>query len=107
MAPSSIHSATVERLAVKSSTDSGKGLAHTLSDTEKSEACPSQTITGCTDEMMHSMTQESREVLKGTSAIPAASNMRSRLQRLAEQRHYWDSEGRSESVRSCMTVYHV
>ncbi|XP_060753432.1 anillin isoform X3 [Tachysurus vachellii] len=92
IAPSSIHSATVERLAVKSSTDSGKGLAHTLSDTEKSEACPSQTITGCTDEMKHSMTEESREVLKGI----AASNMKSRLQRLAEQRHYWDSEGNIE-----------
>ncbi|XP_027031406.2 anillin isoform X4 [Tachysurus fulvidraco] len=96
IAPSSIHSATVERLAVTSSTDSGKGLAHTLSDTEKSEACPSQTITGCTDEMKHSMTEESREVLKGTSATPAAGNMKSRLQRLAEQRHYWDLEGNNE-----------
>lgn len=102
-APSSVHSAKVERLPLHSSLDSGKGPAHPLPDTEKIEACPSQTRTGCTDKMKHSMMAESSEDLKGTpAATPTASNMRSRLQRLAEQRHYWDSEGRPESVSSSM-----
>ncbi|XP_058233316.1 anillin isoform X2 [Hemibagrus wyckioides] len=104
-APSSVHSATVERLPMHSSLDSGKGPAHTLPDTEKIEACPSQTRTGCTDKMKHSMMAESSEDLKGTpAATPTASNMRSRLQRLAEQRHYWDSEGNLEPVPNSIAL---
>ncbi|KAK3511983.1 hypothetical protein QTP70_027648 [Hemibagrus guttatus] len=104
-APSSVHSATVERLAVRSTLDSGKGLAHPLPDTEKIEACPSQTRTGCIDKMKHSMMAESSEDLKGTpAATPTASNMRSRLQRLAEQRHYWDSEGSFEPVPNSVAL---
>ncbi|MCJ8746256.1 hypothetical protein PDJAM_G00139690 [Pangasius djambal] len=100
IAPSSIRSATAERLAVHSSSDSSTGLAHPPPDTEKMEACPSQTITGCTDKVIkHSMMEESSEVLKGAPAsTPAASSMKSRLQRLAEQRHYWDSEASFEPV---------
>ncbi|KAF5908547.1 anillin isoform X2 [Clarias magur] len=92
IAPSSIHPATVERPALYSS--SGTGLVHPPSDIEKMEARPSQTITGCTDKAIkHSAMEESREVLKDASApTPSASNMRSRLQRLADQRHCWDSE---------------
>lgn len=94
IASSSIHLATVERRAVHSSSDSGTGLAHPPQVTEKMEACPSQTITGFTDKVMkRSVIEESSEVLKDT---PAASSMKSRLQRLAEQRQYWDSEGKLE-----------
>ncbi|XP_060798793.1 anillin isoform X2 [Neoarius graeffei] len=100
IASSSIHLATVERRAVHSSSDSGTGLAHPPQVTEKMEACPSQTITGFTDKVMkRSVIEESGEVLKDTPApIPAASSMKSRLQRLAEQRQYWDSEGSFEPV---------
>ncbi|XP_047006431.1 anillin isoform X7 [Ictalurus punctatus] len=54
----------------------------------------------CTDKVMkRSMMEESSEVLSGASSLtPAASNMKSRLQRLAEQRNYWDSEGNFEPV---------
>ncbi|KAM9493652.1 anillin isoform 2-T2 [Clarias gariepinus] len=92
IAPSSIYSATVERPGVYSS--SGTGPVHPPSDSEKMEARPSQAITGCTDKAIkHSAMEESSEVLKDASApTSAASNMRSRLQRLAEQRHCWDSE---------------
>lgn len=94
IAPSSIYSATVERPGVYSS--SGTGPVHPPSDSEKMEARPSQAITGCTDKAIkHSAMEESSEVLKDASApTSAASNMRSRLQRLAEQRHCWDSEGK-------------
>ncbi|XP_026785707.3 anillin isoform X2 [Pangasianodon hypophthalmus] len=100
IAPSSIRSATAERLAVHSSSDSSTGLAHPPPGNEKMEACPSQTITGCTDKVIkHSMMEESSEALKGDPApTPAASGMKCRLQRLAEQRHYWDSEGSFEPV---------
>lgn len=98
IAPSSIHSATEERLAVHSSLDSGTRLAQPPPVTEKMEACPSQTITGFTDKVMKRSTiEESSEVLKDTPAPTlGASSMKSRLQRLAEQRQYWDSEGKLE-----------
>ncbi|XP_053469226.1 anillin isoform X4 [Ictalurus furcatus] len=100
IAPSSIHSATVERLAVLSSSDSGTGLTNSPPDIVKMETCPSQILTGCTDKVMkRSMMEESSEVLSGASALTtAASNMKSRLQRLAEQRNYWDSDGNFEPV---------
>lgn len=100
--PSSTSSTTVGKPGVHSSPESVTGLAHPSLDTENIEACPSQIITGCTDKVMkHSMMEQSSEVLKGTpDPTQAASNMKSRLQRLAEQRHYWDSEGELETVSS-------
>lgn len=104
MAPSSVRSATVGRPAINSSSESGTGLAHPPPDSEKMD--PSQTITGCTDKVMkHSIMEESSEVPKSAPAPTPAANMKSRLQRLAEQRHYWDSEGELESFSLWMNSY--
>ncbi|KAI5615934.1 anillin, partial [Silurus asotus] len=96
IAPSSNQSATVERLAVHSSSDLVKGLPHPSPGTEKMEAYPSQTTTGCTDKVIkHSIVAESSEAVPGAPAlISSAGNMKSRLQRLADQRYCWDSEGK-------------
>lgn len=100
VAPSSTPSTTVGRPGVHSGTASGSGLAYPSPDLEKIEACPSQIISGCTDKAMkHSIVEQRSEDLIGIpDPTQAASNMKSRLQRLAEQRHYWDSEGELESV---------
>ncbi|TSK31433.1 Anillin [Bagarius yarrelli] len=97
IAPSSVYSASVQRQTVHSSSDTAQAVKPPSPDNEKTKACPLQTLTGCTDKIKPSMMEESSEVLKDTSAaIPAATNMKTRLQRLAEQRHYWDSEGSLE-----------
>ncbi|XP_051949485.1 anillin-like isoform X2 [Xyrauchen texanus] len=51
--------------------------------------------------MKHSALEGARETPMG---IPAPTAMRSRLQRLAEQRQYWDSEGTSETVPESIVV---
>ncbi|KAG9279763.1 anillin isoform X1 [Astyanax mexicanus] len=89
--PSSIRSATVEKGLVSSGSESATGPACLPPSTNKMMACQSQTV--CADKVIkHSVMVEDRETPKD---IPAqnVSSMRSRLQRLADQRHYWDSEG--------------
>ncbi|XP_046691278.1 anillin isoform X1 [Silurus meridionalis] len=106
IAPSSNQSATVERLAVQTSSDLVKGLPHHSPDTEKMEAYSSQITTGCTDKVIkHSIMAESSEAVRGAPAlIPSAGNMRSRLQKLADQRHCWDSEGGLEPAPNSVAL---
>uniref|UniRef100_A0A4W4FZ72 Anillin n=1 Tax=Electrophorus electricus TaxID=8005 RepID=A0A4W4FZ72_ELEEL len=90
-----IHSASSEQMTICPSSDTDAGLVGPLSDTGKVMVVPSQTTTGSTDKVMkHFVMEEDKDILKdGTASMPTPSNMRSRLQRLAEQRQYWDSEG--------------
>lgn len=68
---------------------------------EKRVVCPPQSPAKNTDSVMkHSTVDGARETQKDTAA-PVPSGMRSRLQRLAEQRNYWESEGRCSI---CLTV---
>uniref|UniRef100_A0A4W4G2V0 Anillin n=1 Tax=Electrophorus electricus TaxID=8005 RepID=A0A4W4G2V0_ELEEL len=100
IAPYSIHSASSEQMTICPSSDTDAGLVGPLSDTGKVMVVPSQTTTGSTDKVMkHFVMEEDKDILKdGTASMPTPSNMRSRLQRLAEQRQYWDSEGSCEPL---------
>ncbi|XP_076864827.1 anillin isoform X2 [Brachyhypopomus gauderio] len=106
MAPSSIHSASVERMTVCPSSDTNAGLVCPASDTGKIVLASSQTIPGSTENVMKcSVLEEEKDIPKdGPAHMPTSSNMRSRLQRLAEQRQYWDSEGNCEPVSSSMAL---
>ncbi|XP_051527244.1 anillin-like isoform X2 [Myxocyprinus asiaticus] len=71
-------------------------------DTEKIVVCPPQSPAKSKYNVMkHSALDGARET---PMAIPAPTAMRSRLQRLAEQRQYWDSEGTSETVPESIVV---
>ncbi|XP_072530932.1 anillin [Salminus brasiliensis] len=95
VAPSSVRSVSVEKVVVNPRSESAMGHACFPPSTDKMVASQSQTVTVCTDKMTkHSVVEEDREILKDTPApTPNPSSMRSRLQRLADQRQYWDSEG--------------
>ncbi|XP_036422275.1 anillin isoform X2 [Colossoma macropomum] len=98
MAPSSIHSASEERMAVHPRSELIPGRPNPPPNIEKIMAGTSQTVTVCADKTVKcSVIEEGREILKDTlapTAIPGS--MKSRLQRLAEQRQYWDAEGNME-----------
>ncbi|KAI4879555.1 hypothetical protein NFI96_012580 [Prochilodus magdalenae] len=95
MAPVSIHSVLAGKMVNHPSSESITGHTYPPPSTEKMVDGLSQTSA---DKLMkRSDMEEGKEILKDTSS-PAAkpSGMRSRLQRLAEQRQYWDSEGNLE-----------
>ncbi|KAL7830356.1 hypothetical protein SRHO_G00314830 [Serrasalmus rhombeus] len=98
MAPTSIHSASAERMAVQPSSELIPGCPYPPPSTEKIVAGTSQTVTVCADKTVEcSVIEEGREILRNTPAPTTnPSSMRSRLQRLAEQRQYWDVEGNME-----------
>uniref|UniRef100_A0A8C2BZ53 Anillin n=1 Tax=Cyprinus carpio TaxID=7962 RepID=A0A8C2BZ53_CYPCA len=59
---------------------------------------PPQSPAKSTDNLMkHAALDGAKDTQKDAPA-PGISSMRSRLQRLAEQRQYWDSEGTSETI---------
>lgn len=73
-------------------------------ETEKMVVCPPQSPAKNTDSVMkHSALDGARETQKDTAA-PVFSGMRSRLQRLAEQRQYWESEGTSDTVPESVVI---
>ncbi len=51
---------------------------------------------------MKQATLDAAKEAQTDAPTPGLSNMRSRLQRLADQRHYWDSKGRQLSLTSWM-----
>ncbi|TRZ00749.1 hypothetical protein DNTS_007586 [Danionella cerebrum] len=68
-----------------------------LTDTEKVVVCPSRSPAKSTESLLrHCMPEEAKESQKDASTT-FASSMKSRLQRLAEQRQNWDSESTLET----------
>ncbi|KAL1255959.1 hypothetical protein QQF64_014020 [Cirrhinus molitorella] len=65
---------------------------------------PPQSPAKSTDNVMkHSALVGAKEAQKD-APTPGISGMRSRLQRLAEQRQYWDSEGTSETIQESVVL---
>ncbi|XP_043074209.1 anillin isoform X2 [Puntigrus tetrazona] len=71
-------------------------------DTEKTHP-PQSPAKSIASAMKHTALEGAKEAQKD-APTPGVSNMRSRLQRLAEQRHYWDSEGTAETVPEKVVV---
>uniref|UniRef100_A0A8C1J661 Anillin n=1 Tax=Cyprinus carpio TaxID=7962 RepID=A0A8C1J661_CYPCA len=59
---------------------------------------PPQSPAKSTDNLMKHATLDGAKDTQKDAPAPGISSMRSRLQRLAEQRQYWDSEGTSETI---------
>ncbi|XP_067282075.1 anillin isoform X2 [Pseudorasbora parva] len=73
-------------------------------DTEKIVVCPPQSPVKSTGTAIkHMGVDGARETQKDTPT-PVPTSMRSRLQRLAEQRQYWDSAGTSETVAESIVI---
>ncbi|XP_073677907.1 anillin [Garra rufa] len=95
--PSSVRPMPVEQRSARCTAEPEVLPTRPPSDTEKM-MCPPQSPAKSTDNIMkHSALDGAKEAQKD-APIPGVSGMRSRLQRLAEQRHYWDSEGTSETI---------
>ncbi|XP_073714343.1 anillin isoform X2 [Misgurnus anguillicaudatus] len=73
-------------------------------EAEKIVVNPPASPAKTTDSVMkHSALDGARETQKDTpAAVP--TNMRSRLQRLAEQRHYWESDSTSDTVPESVSI---
>ncbi|XP_067268150.1 anillin isoform X3 [Chanodichthys erythropterus] len=98
LAPSSVRPVPVEHRSARFTPEPEVLPTRPPPDTEKMVVCPPQSPAKSTDTAMkHTALDGARETQKDTPT-PVPTNMRSRLQRLAEQRQYWDSEGTSETV---------
>uniref|UniRef100_A0A671QN79 Anillin n=1 Tax=Sinocyclocheilus anshuiensis TaxID=1608454 RepID=A0A671QN79_9TELE len=73
-------------------------------DTEKM-MCPPQSPAKSTDSVMKHTALDGAKEAQKDAPTPGLSNVRSRLQRLAKQRHNWDSEGTSETVPENVVLY--
>lgn len=94
VAPSSVRPLPAEQRAAHRTSEPEIIPTRPPAESEKMLVCPPQSPAKNTNGVMkHSAVDGARETPKDTAA-PVASGMRSRLQRLAEQRHYWESEGR-------------
>ncbi|XP_051992036.1 anillin-like [Xyrauchen texanus] len=105
LAPSSARPRPVEQKVTHCTPEPPEMLPiHPSPDTEKMVVCPPQSPAKRIENVVnHSALDGARETPKVTPT-PAPSGMRSRLQRLAEQRQYWDSEGTSETVPESIVV---
>lgn len=92
MAPSNTCSAA-ERTAVQPIQPNSD---HPPSSTEKMVAYNSHPVTVCANQVMkQSLMEKDNKILNNsTVSMQNPGNMKSRLQRLAEQRQYWDCDGR-------------
>ncbi|XP_051727625.1 anillin isoform X3 [Ctenopharyngodon idella] len=98
LAPSSVRPVPMEHRSARFTPEPEALPTRPPLDTEKMVVCPPQSPAKSTDTAMkHTALDGARETQKD-APNPVPTNMRSRLQRLAEQRHYWDSEGTSETV---------
>ncbi|XDV34761.1 hypothetical protein PO909_004889 [Leuciscus waleckii] len=94
LAPSTVRSVPVEHRSARCTPEPEVLPSRPPPDTEKMVVCPPQSPAKSTNTAMkHTALDGARETQKD---VP--TNVRSRLQRLAEQRQYWDSEGTSETV---------
>ncbi|ROK35852.1 Anillin [Anabarilius grahami] len=98
LAPSSVRPVPVEHRSAHFTPEPEVLPPRPPPDTEKMVVCPPQSPAKSTyTAMKHTALDGARETQKD-ALTPVPTNMRSRLQRLAEQRQYWDSEGTSEIV---------
>uniref|UniRef100_A0A8C7G547 Anillin n=1 Tax=Oncorhynchus kisutch TaxID=8019 RepID=A0A8C7G547_ONCKI len=74
-----------------------------IGEENREPAMPPQPMVVPTSTVLQRNREEQREA--PTSSTPAA--MKSRLARLAEQRHYWDSEGKEQAVAPVPTPVHA
>ncbi|XP_026144658.1 anillin isoform X2 [Carassius auratus] len=93
LVPSSVRPMPVEQRSARCTPEPEVLPTRPPPDTEKMMR-PHQSPAKSTDSIMkHAAVDGAKD-----APTPVLSNMRSRLLRLAEQRHYWDSEGTSETV---------
>ncbi|XP_042600740.1 anillin isoform X4 [Cyprinus carpio] len=96
LVPSSVRPMPVEQRSARCTPEPEVLPTRPPPDTEKMMR-PPQSPAKSTDSLMkHAALDGAKEAQK--DAPTPGLNMRSRLLRLAEQRHYWDSEGTSETV---------
>ncbi|KAK7138759.1 hypothetical protein R3I93_016003 [Phoxinus phoxinus] len=94
LAPSTVRAVPVEHRSARCTPEPEVLPTRPPPETKKMMVCPPQSPAKSTDTAMkHTALDGARETQKD-----CPTNMRSRLQRLAEQRQYWDSEGTSETV---------
>ncbi|KAG1947051.1 anillin isoform X3 [Pimephales promelas] len=94
LAPSTVRSVPLEHRSARCTPEPEVLPTQPPPDTEKMVVCPPQSPAKSSNTAMKDTALDgARETQKD---VPI--NMRSRLQRLAEQRHYWDSEGTSGTV---------
>uniref|UniRef100_A0A672SZ29 Anillin n=1 Tax=Sinocyclocheilus grahami TaxID=75366 RepID=A0A672SZ29_SINGR len=94
LVPSSAHPMPMEQRSAHCTPEPEVLPTRPPSDTEKLMR-PPQSPAKSTDK--HAALDGAKEAQKD-APTPGISSMRSRLQRLAEQRQYWDSEGTSETI---------
>lgn len=98
LVPSSVRPMPVEQRSARCTPEPEVLPTRPPPDTEKMMR-PPQSPAKSTDSLMkHAALDGAKEAQK--DAPTPGLNMRSRLLRLAEQRHYWDSEGRQLSLTS-------
>ncbi|XP_026112934.1 anillin-like isoform X3 [Carassius auratus] len=97
LVPSSVRPRRMEQTSAHCPSEPEVLPTQPLSDTEKLMR-PPQSPAKCTDNLMkHAALDGAKETPKD-APIPGITSMRSRLQRLAEQRQYWDSEVTSDAI---------
>ncbi|XP_058609985.1 anillin isoform X3 [Onychostoma macrolepis] len=97
LVPSSVRPMPVEQRSARCTPEPEVLSTRPPPDTEKM-MCPPQSPAKSTDSVMKHAALDGAKEAQKDAPTPGLSNMRSRLQRLADQRNYWDSEGTSETV---------
>lgn len=98
LAPSTVRPVPVEHRSARGTPEPEVLPTRPPPVTEKMVVCPPQSPAKSTDTAMKHTALDGARETPCTREKDVPTNMRSRLQRLAEQRQYWDSEATSETV---------